>query len=113
MEEEGVVKKRGMRGAKMDGESREVKERIFFFFLLTLNAVEKKRVQNKQKTVDKPAERATGAKSKKLCSISSPFGEENYRLLVTVCLAGHKWTDLEMVGSMFRGCGDQGELIRW
>lgn len=64
--------------------------------------------------MDKPAEReGQQGQSKKLCSISSPFGEESYRLLVTMCLAGHKWTDLEMVGSMFRGCGDQGELIRW
>lgn len=39
--------------------------------------------------------------------------EENYRLLVRVCLAGHKWRDLEIVGSMFRGSGDQGELIQW
>lgn len=64
--------------------------------------------------MDKPAEReGQQGQSKKLCSISSPFGEESYRLLVTMCLAGHKWADLEMVGSMFRGCGDQGELIRW
>lgn len=57
-----------MRGAKMDGESREVKERNV---LLTLNAGENDRVQNKQKTVDKPAERATGAKQKALQYIFS------------------------------------------
>lgn len=94
----------------MDGESREVKEWIFF--LLTLNAVQKKECKI-NRTLWINQQRGRQGQSKKLCSISSPFGEENYRLLVTVCLAGHKWTDLEMVGSMFRGCGDQGELIRW
>lgn len=62
--------------------------------------------------MDKPA-RGRG-RAKELNSISSPlWREENYRLLVTMCLAGHKWRDLEIVGSMFRGCEDQGELIQW
>lgn len=45
--------------------------------------------------------------------IFSLWREENYRLLPTMFLAGHKWRDLEIVGNMFRGCGDQGELIQW
>lgn len=53
-----------------------------------------------------------GAKQKAEQYIFSLWRDENYRLLVTMCLAGHKWRDLEIVGSMFRGCGDQGELIQ-
>lgn len=54
-----------------------------------------------------------GAKQNAEHYIFSLWREENYRLLVRVCLAGHKWRDLEIVGSMFRGSGDQGELIQW
>ena len=39
--------------------------------------------------------------------------EENYGLLFTLCCAEHKWAALEIVWSLFRGCGYEGELIRW
>lgn len=90
---------------RVEGERRE--------FVLTLIAGE--RVENKQRKVwiNQETRRGQGRR-KMLCSISSPIGRgKNARLLLTMCLAGHNWADLEMVGSVFWGCGDQGELIRW
>lgn len=81
---------------------------------------EREQVKNKQRKVwinhqggggGGGAGAAGGGRGKQY--IFSLWREENYRLLVTMCLAGHKWRDLEIVGSMFRGCGDQGELIQW
>lgn len=65
--------------------------------------------------MDKPTDKeGAGAKQNALQYIFTRWrGGKNGRLLLTMCLAGHKWADLEMVGSVFWGCGDQGELIRW
>lgn len=71
-------------------------------------------MQNKQRKVTTRAEQGEGrGTSECLAVYFFPFGEKNYRLLLTMCSAGHKCTALEMVRSMFCGCGDQGELIQW
>lgn len=112
MEEREVVKRKrnelGKDGwGEWKGQRRE--------FVLTLIAVETERVQNKQRKlwINHQTRRGQG-RNEMLCSISSSVGGgKKGRLLLTMCLAGHKWADLGMVGSVFWGCGDQGELIRW
>lgn len=67
---------------------------------LRMGAREREHVQNKQRKVwiKRREGGAAGAKQKAEQYIFSLWREENYRLLVTMCLAGHKWRDLEIVG---------------
>lgn len=115
MEEREVVKRKrnelGKDGwGEWKGERRE--------FVLTLIAVEKRRerLQNKQRKlwINQQTRKGQGRSETKCFAVYlHPMEGGKGRLLLTMCLAGHKWVDLEMVGSVFSGCGDQGELIRW
>ena len=64
----------------------------------------RERVQNKQRKVwiNQLEREGQPGQSKRLNSISSPFGEKKtIDYWRTMCLAGHKWRDVEIVGSMF------------
>lgn len=97
-----LVRVRGMCRGKVNGKSKEVRGGNFFRGDRE-RAIEQ--VQNKQRKVW--LNYWEGG-----VYIFSLWRGEKYRLLATMCLAGHKWRDLEIVGSLFRGGGDHGELIQ-